>query len=46
MAADTFKTARPPALNHSTRSGCRPVNLGERILRVETAVAALVGRIF
>lgn len=28
------------------RSGCRTVNLGERILRVETAVAALMGRLF
>jgi RsmE family RNA methyltransferase len=28
------------------RAGCRAVNLGERILRVETAVAALAGRIF
>ena len=28
------------------RAGCRAVHLGERILRVETAVAALVGRIF
>ncbi len=27
------------------RSGCRPVHLGARILRVETAVAALVGRL-
>ena len=27
------------------RGGCRPVHLGERILRVETALAALVGRI-
>ena len=29
-----------------TRSGCRPVQVGDRILRVETAVAALVGRLF
>jgi len=28
------------------RSGCRPVHAGERVLRVETAVAALVGRIY
>jgi len=28
------------------RAGCRPVHLGERILRVETAVAALTGRLF
>ncbi|MDY7091892.1 MAG: 16S rRNA (uracil(1498)-N(3))-methyltransferase [Acidobacteriota bacterium] len=28
------------------RAGCRPVHLGERILRVETALPALVGRIF
>ena len=28
------------------RSGCQPVHLGARILRVETAVASLVGRIF
>ena len=28
------------------RSGCQPVHVGERILRVETAVAALVGRLF
>ena len=29
-----------------TRSGCQPVHLGARVLRVETAVAALVGRLF
>ena len=29
-----------------TRSGCRAVHVGERILRVETAVAALLGRLF
>ena len=29
-----------------TRSGCQPVHLGARALRVETAVAALVGRLF
>ena len=29
-----------------TRSGCQAVHVGERILRVETAVAALVGRLF
>ena len=28
------------------RSGCRAVHVGERILRVETAVAALLGRLF
>jgi len=28
------------------RSGCLPVDLGPRILRVETAVAAIVGRLF
>jgi len=28
------------------RSGCRPVHMGARILRVETAVAALAGRLF
>ena len=36
----------PQEIELLTRSGCRPVNLGERILRVETAVAALVGRLF
>jgi RsmE family RNA methyltransferase len=36
----------PQEIDLLTRSGCRPVNLGERILRVETAVAALVGRLF
>ena len=29
-----------------SRSGCQPVRMGPRILRVETAVASLVGRIF
>ena len=29
-----------------SRSGCQPVQMGPRILRVETAVASLVGRIF
>jgi RsmE family RNA methyltransferase len=28
------------------RSGCLPVDLGPRILRVETALAAIVGRLF
>jgi RsmE family RNA methyltransferase len=28
------------------RNGCRAVHVGERILRVETAVAALIGRLF
>ncbi len=36
----------PAEVELLTRSGCRPVNLGERILRVETAVAALTGRLF
>ena len=36
----------PAEVDLLARSGCRPVHLGERILRVETAVAALVGRLF
>lgn len=36
----------PAEVDLLSRSGCRPVNLGERILRVETAVAALTGRLF
>ncbi len=36
----------PAEVDLLARSGCRPVNLGERILRVETAVAALTGRLF
>jgi len=36
----------PAEIDLLARSGCRPVHLGERILRVETAVAALVGRLF
>ncbi|BDU74020.1 16S rRNA (uracil(1498)-N(3))-methyltransferase [Mesoterricola silvestris] len=36
----------PAEVELLSRSGCRPVNLGERILRVETAVAALTGRLF
>ena len=36
----------PAEVELLARSGCRPVHLGERILRVETAVAALVGRLF
>lgn len=36
----------PAELDLLGRSGCRPVHLGERILRVETAVAALVGRLY
>lgn len=36
----------PAEVDLLARSGCRPVHLGGRILRVETAVAALVGRLF
>ena len=36
----------PAEVELLARSGCRPVNLGPRILRVETAVAALMGRLF
>jgi RsmE family RNA methyltransferase len=36
----------PAEVELLTRSGCRTVHLGERILRVETAVAALVGRMY
>jgi RsmE family RNA methyltransferase len=36
----------PAEIELLSRAGCLPVNLGERILRVETAVAALVGRLF
>jgi RsmE family RNA methyltransferase len=36
----------PAEIDLLTRGGCRPVHLGERILRVETAVAALVGRLY
>jgi RsmE family RNA methyltransferase len=36
----------PAEIELLTRSGCLPVHLGPRILRVETAVAALVGRMF
>ena len=36
----------PAEVELLTRSGCRAVNLGPRILRVETAVAALAGRLF
>ena len=36
----------PAEIELLARSGCQPVHLGPRILRVETAVAALVGRLF
>jgi len=36
----------PAEIELLTRCGCRAVNMGDRILRVETAVAALVGRLF
>jgi RsmE family RNA methyltransferase len=36
----------PAEIELLARSGCRPVQLGPRILRVETAVAALIGRLF
>jgi RsmE family RNA methyltransferase len=36
----------PAEVDLFLRSGCRAVNLGARILRVETAVAALAGRLF
>lgn len=36
----------PAEIDLLGRSGCLPVRLGPRILRVETAVAALVGRLF
>jgi RsmE family RNA methyltransferase len=35
-----------PEVELLTRSGARAVHVGERILRVETAVAALTGRLF
>jgi RsmE family RNA methyltransferase len=36
----------PDEITLLSRSGCRPVTLGSRILRVETAVASLVGRLY
>jgi RsmE family RNA methyltransferase len=36
----------PAEIELLTRAGAHPVHLGPRILRVETAVAALVGRLF
>jgi RsmE family RNA methyltransferase len=36
----------PPEVELLARAGCRPVGLGDRILRVETALAALVGGLF
>ena len=36
----------PAEVDLLSRSGCQPVHLGARILRVETAVAALLGRLF
>ena len=36
----------PAEVDLLVRSGCRAVDLGPRILRVETAVAALMGRLF
>jgi RsmE family RNA methyltransferase len=36
----------PAEVELLARSGCLPVSLGPRILRVETAVAAIVGRLF
>ena len=36
----------PAEIELLSRAGCRPVHLGGRILRVETAVAAIVGRLF
>jgi len=36
----------PAEIDLLARGGCLPVHLGPRILRVETAVAALVGRLF
>lgn len=36
----------PAEIELLARGGCQPVNLGTRVLRVETAVAALVGRLF
>ena len=36
----------PAEVELLARAGCRPVHLGDRILRVETAVAALAGRLF
>ena len=36
----------PAEIDLLARAGCRPVHLGARVLRVETAVAALVGRLF
>jgi len=36
----------PQEVDLLQRAGLAPVNLGDRILRVETAVAALVGRLF
>jgi RsmE family RNA methyltransferase len=36
----------PAEVDLLERSGCRAVDLGPRILRVETAVAALLGRLF
>jgi RsmE family RNA methyltransferase len=35
----------PAEVDLLARSGCRPVDLGPRILRVETALAALLGRL-
>jgi len=36
----------PDEITLLARAGCRPVSLGPRILRVETAIAALVGRLY
>jgi RsmE family RNA methyltransferase len=36
----------PDEITLLSRSGCHPVTLGLRILRVETAVASLVGRLY
>jgi len=36
----------PAEVDLLARAGCLPVSLGPRILRVETAVAAIVGRLF
>jgi RsmE family RNA methyltransferase len=36
----------PAEIDLLARAGCLPVHLGPRVLRVETAVAALVGRLF
>ena len=36
----------PYEIDHLKQNGCIPVTIGQRILRVETAIAAFTGRLF